>query len=444
YIFTSWQSDSSMTGITSPVYTVMMAMLMTLWTFAGYDGAAHVAEETLDAEHTVPAAIILSILVAGTAGFVLIITLIVVKVDDSIVFDPAGHRNMVLEMLVQMLDEVPAHFQNSGALFAIPVVAAFFCSFQAIANNSRMLYAFARDGGVPLHQWACRVHPRTHAPLGSTAYMVTVAAALSIPMCFNAVVLSLVTSFAALACYTAYMVPVICKLVTGRRNFIPGPFQLPPRLSIANNIVTVVWICTVMVIFTLPGFYPVTLGNCNWSGPMLLGVVLLLVAWYYLPIYGARGWFRGPRPNLGQFQDVLPSNLARAASDKPHADDPPLMQHQTLSGLTEAAEEEEEEAAVAAVAAALTAGTVSTGSGGSAVGRDSNDPLTGDPSNHSCAHNCRGSSSRARRYCDAEGGGGTSGATSVVADAMRDPSSFGHHGRRTPTAVRVAPDISER
>ncbi|GLI70884.1 hypothetical protein VaNZ11_015906 [Volvox africanus] len=462
YIFTSWQPDTSTSGITSPLYNVMMGMLMTVWTFTGYDGAAHVSEETLDAEHTVPTAILLSISGAGIAGFILMTTLIVVKADDSITFDPSGHSNMVLEMLKQMLDKVPSQFRSSGALFSIPVVAAFFCSFQAVANNSRMLYAFARDGGVPLHQWARRVHPRTHAPLGSTAYMVTIAAALSIPMCFNALVLSLVTSFAAIACYSAYVVPVICKLVTGRRNFIPGPFKLPPRLSIANNIVTAVWVCAVLVIFTLPGFFPVVLENCNWSGPMMLGVVLLLVAWYHLPVYGAKGWFRGPRPNLGQFQDVLPSDAVRAARNKPLTDNAPSdqqqqHQQQRLTELTEAMEEEEEEAAasVAAAAAATAAGVavaadasrggaVATDLVALAVGRDGNDLLKGEPTNHSRARSCRASSSRSRWDCDAEGGGGASSAAAVIADVMKDECRFGRLRSGNATADLVGPDVSGR
>lgn len=61
------------------------------------DGSAHVSEETLGAEHNVPIAILLSSLGSGLAGFLFMMTMVVIKVDDSIVFDP--NNNMVLQIL---------------------------------------------------------------------------------------------------------------------------------------------------------------------------------------------------------------------------------------------------------------------------------------------------------------------------------------------------------
>ncbi|EFJ43640.1 hypothetical protein VOLCADRAFT_96197 [Volvox carteri f. nagariensis] len=366
YVFTSWQSDSTLTGITSPLYTVLLGILMAQWSFTGYDGAAHVAEETLHAELVVPAAMLLSILGAGLCGFVLMLTLVVVKVDESIKFDPSGQDNMVLKMLVQMLDGVDVPFSSSGALFAMPIVGTYFCSFQALANNARMLYAFARDGGVPLSQLAARVHPGSRAPVWANVYMVAAAAALSIPMCFNSVVFSAVTSFAVLACYVAYLVPVVFKPFTHRLTS-----EVRPSLSCANNVLTVLWLCTVLVLFVLPATYPVSLQNCNWSGPMVLGVVALLLLWYYFPVYGAKTWFKGPRANLGQFRDVLPSEMTTsggeaAAALRCTADKQP-QRHQRLVEVAELAEEEEEEeeaveaADAVAAAAAVVAAVASVG-----------------------------------------------------------------------------------
>ncbi|PNH06563.1 Amino-acid permease BAT1 [Tetrabaena socialis] len=177
-----------------------------------------------------------------------------------------------------------------------------------------MMYALARDDGVPLAAFAKRLQPRTRAPVYAVLYMLFLTGLLSAPMCFNEFIFPAITSFAVVACYVAYALPVACKLWTRRRFFLPGPFYLGPTLSFANNCVTLVWVGTVTVLFTLPQFYPVTARNMNWSGPLLGLAVALALAWYYFPRYGSRNWYIGPITNLGQFKDVLPSDTARAAA----------------------------------------------------------------------------------------------------------------------------------
>ncbi|GFR51275.1 hypothetical protein Agub_g13583 [Astrephomene gubernaculifera] len=322
YMFTSWQAQPEVTGISGPVYTTLVGLLMSQSCYIGYDGAAHLAEETFHAETNVPRAILHTCVGMGVAGFAFLLTMISVKLDVATLLDPGNEThgtNVVLQILIEIAKSYG--YKNSGvALFSIPIVAAFFCSYQSIANNSRMLYAFARDDGVPLANYAKRVHPRTKAPVYAVLYMVLLSGLLATPMCFNAYVFPAILSFAVAGCYLAYALPVICKLSTGRRFFLPGPFFLGPRLSYINNIVSSVWVLAMTVTFCLPQFYPVTLINLNWSAPILGVALVSFLGWYYLPRYGARHWFIGPRANLGQFKDELPSERARKAVEKEAAE----------------------------------------------------------------------------------------------------------------------------
>ena len=54
-----------------------------------------------------------------------------------------------------------------------------------------------------------------------------------------------------------------CRLLTGTRYFLPGPWYLGPRLSYINNIITVLYVTTVVVTFTLP---QVRLRGCHAVG----------------------------------------------------------------------------------------------------------------------------------------------------------------------------------
>ncbi|GLI61374.1 hypothetical protein VaNZ11_003738, partial [Volvox africanus] len=317
YVYTSWQPHHEYTGISSPVYTVLVGLLMQQWTLTGYDGAAHIAEETQHAEVNVPRAILLAILAVGITGYAFVLSLLFVRLDYQLLMDPANETdggNVVLQILIEITKSTYGSASAGVALFTIPIVGTFFCSYQSIANNSRMLYAFARDKGVPLASFAKLVHPRTKAPIFGVAYMVVLTALLAAPMCYNDFVFPAVTSFAVVGCYLAYSLPVLCKVTTGVRCFLPGPFHLGPRLSYVNNVVSLLWVGTVTVLFTLPQIYPIKPINMNWSAPILGLAMAFALGWYYFPKYGAKKWFIGPRANLGQFNDELPSAAAHGAA----------------------------------------------------------------------------------------------------------------------------------
>ncbi|GLC71376.1 hypothetical protein PLESTF_001108800 [Pleodorina starrii] len=323
YMYTSWQPHHEETGISSPVYTVLVGLLMQQWTLTGYDGSAHIAEETLHAEVNVPRAILLTILGVGASGYAFTLSLLCAAVSEP-PGEETGGANVVLQILIDVTKAVYGSTAGGVALFSIPIVGTFFCSYQSIANNSRMLYAFARDNGVPLARFAKRVHPRTQAPVYGVLYMLVLTTLLATPMCFNAFVFPAVTSFAVVGCYLAYALPVLCKLSTGVRYFLPGPFHLGPRLSYANNLVSLCWVGTVTVLFTLPQWYPITLINMNWSAPILGLAVGLSLGWYYFPKYGAKHWFIAPPPpaaaRLSRVFEKDPDPAERSASASASAD----------------------------------------------------------------------------------------------------------------------------
>ena len=57
-------------------------------------------------------------------------------------------------------------FGKSWAIFALIIVmgAQFFCGMASITTNSRMIYAFSRDGAVPGHRWWHSINKRTRTP----------------------------------------------------------------------------------------------------------------------------------------------------------------------------------------------------------------------------------------------------------------------------------------
>ena len=134
---------------------------MAQYTFTGYDASAHMTEETHD---------------ASTAG-------------------PEGHRPVHLDVLDRRLRAAPRlHLRHpvvrrgphsptgappaqilldalgatAGKLLLLVVIGAqLFCGMASVTANSRMIYAFSRDGALPFsHVWHT-VSPRTRTPVAA-------------------------------------------------------------------------------------------------------------------------------------------------------------------------------------------------------------------------------------------------------------------------------------
>ena len=54
----------------------------------------------------------------------------------------------------------------------IVIGAMFFCGTFSVTSNSRMMYAFARDGGIPGHKFFHKVDPKTQSPVRTGALVV--------------------------------------------------------------------------------------------------------------------------------------------------------------------------------------------------------------------------------------------------------------------------------
>jgi amino acid transporter len=75
YVFAKVNISSDSTGITSPVYSVILAWLVSQYSLYGYDAAAHLTEETRNADRNGPLAILSSIGMISIFGWAFILAL---------------------------------------------------------------------------------------------------------------------------------------------------------------------------------------------------------------------------------------------------------------------------------------------------------------------------------------------------------------------------------
>lgn len=271
------------TGFGSGFYVVLIGLLMAQYTFTGYDASAHMTEETHDASTAGPKGIVRSIWTSWIAGFVLLLGFTyAIQSYDKELGSPTGAPPAQI-----LLDAVGA---TGGKLLLLVVIGAqLFCGMASVTANSRMIYAFSRDGALPFsHIWHT-VSPRTRTPVAAVWLAALGALVLGLPYLINVTAYAAVTSIAVIGLYIAYVVPTLLRLRRGD-DFRRGPWHLG-RWSRPVGIVAVVWVAVITVLFMLPQVSPVTWETFNYAPVAVLAVLGFAAAWWFA---SARRWFLNP------------------------------------------------------------------------------------------------------------------------------------------------------
>ncbi|MDP1826756.1 MAG: amino acid permease [Archangium sp.] len=248
----------------------LAGLLQAAWTFTGYDASAHASEETKDAARNAPKGILLAIIASAIAGYVMLIVITLAIGDLPATLAAKNPFIFVLEGALGGL---------GTALVWVAVGAMWFCGLASITSNSRMLYAFARDGGLPFSYLLARVSPRWQTPHVG----VWVSACVAFALALFASALSVMAALSTVALYASYGLPVFLALLARRKGWPrTGPWTLG-KYGAAINVVAVVWIVFMVVVMSLPpnGLAGITFGST---------CALLLVVWFG----GMRKYFAGP------------------------------------------------------------------------------------------------------------------------------------------------------
>jgi amino acid permease (GABA permease) len=272
------------TGWGSTFYVALLGLLLAQYTFTGYDASAHMTEETHDAARSGPRGIVMSIVVSLVAGWVLLIGLtFAIQSYDGAVGSATGVPPAQI-----FIDAVGA--TGGKLLLLVAIGAQLFCGMSSVTANSRMIYAFSRDGALPASALWHRINPRTRTPTNAIWLAAGGAFVLGLPYLFNATAYAAVTSIAVIGLYIAYVAPTFLRLRRGDA-FERGPWHLG-RWSRPIGTVAVVWVLIITVLFMLPTTSPVTAETFNYTPIAVVAVLGFAGIWW---LVSARKWFTGPK-----------------------------------------------------------------------------------------------------------------------------------------------------
>ncbi|WTK12691.1 amino acid permease [Streptomyces sp. NBC_01525] len=283
------------TGFTHAIYGGMLGLLVTSWTFTGFDGSFHMSEETVKATVNAPRGIMRAISCSALTGLILMLALVYAIKDY-------GHAASAGAPPVQIL--IDALGPGTAKLLLLIVIGAMlFCGLANMTSNTRQIFAFSRDGAMPGSRWWHSVSARTRTPVKAVWLAAACPLVLVLPGWWSHTAFTAVVSVNVVGLFLAYGVPIFLRLRLD--DFQPGPWNLG-RFGKPVAFIAVTWIVISNVLFMLPQASPITAESFNYA-PIALAVVLVIATvWWFAT---ARRRFQGPvsygRPDEVAAMDLI-------------------------------------------------------------------------------------------------------------------------------------------
>ena len=254
------------------VFPFLLGLLLAVYTITGFDASAHTSEETRDAAKTVPKGIVSSVVYSVIFGYILICTFVLVLPDI-----PTGVKNG-FGFFAELLKTLPPTLQLVLGLSIFLV--NYLCGLACLTSTSRMMFAFARDGGLPASNLLRTVHPSLKTPVAA----VWVSAILAVAATLYAAAFSVLAVGCAVFLYISYIMPVAAGILAeGKTWKHKGPFNLGGASKLIG------------VLAVIGGGFLVIVGIQPPNEKVLYVTIFMLVVmaifWF---VFGESNRFKGP------------------------------------------------------------------------------------------------------------------------------------------------------
>jgi amino acid transporter len=250
-------------------YGFVLAALLPLYCFIGWEGAADLAEETVDPRKVTPFAMIRANYVSVGASLFMIIGFLIAI--------PSGIGNLLGQPKNALVYIFQSHFGvfAAGILQVTVFLAIFSCVLANTVVATRLTFALSRDKMLPGSGVLGRVNKTTHTPVWSITLVGLVAIGINL---LSAGIAANVVSICSVAYYFIYLLTVGGAVYSHLNNRIPegqpGHFSLG-RWFLPVALTAVVYSGGVIFIALAPQ-------EGHVAAKYLLGAEIVGLLWYLL------------------------------------------------------------------------------------------------------------------------------------------------------------------
>lgn len=285
----------------------MVGLIGLVFAFVGADAAVHMSEEITRANVNVPRSIVTSVCVNGLMGLcVLLATLFGIGDVDAALTTATGYP------FIEIFQQATGNNAGGIGMSAIIVVMVLAATIGFVATSSRMIWAFARDQGLPFSGFLGKVHQGTSIPLRAVLVTTVIAILLALINLGSAVILNNIFSLSIAGFYSTYFAAIGLLLWRRLRGDIKephevsetamildihsgqlawGPWRLKGWFGIAVNAFACVYLIVILFFSSWPPYYQPTPAQMNYSIVVVAAVLLWSVIYY---ITWGKGRYNGP------------------------------------------------------------------------------------------------------------------------------------------------------
>lgn len=262
-----WPTNSSI------VVAFLLGLLLVCYTITGFDASAHTSEETRDAARNVPRGMWQSVFWSFLFGYFMVSTFVLVMPSVK----EGAAQGFGVFLWLMNASRMPAIVRS--LLFVGIVVANYLCGLAALTSTSRMMYAFARDDGLPSSKALSGVSVTYRTPVMA----IWVSAGLALAATLYADAFFVLAAGSAVLLYISYAMPVAAGLLAEGKTWTQkGPFNLG---ALSKPIAVLAIVGALVLAWT--GFQP---PNDKVFYATIGLIVFLVILWFALE----RRRFQGP------------------------------------------------------------------------------------------------------------------------------------------------------
>jgi len=282
-----------------------IGLIGSVFAMFGCDAAVHMSEEVSNADVTVPWSMLLTTLFNGAFGWGIVIAVLFVTVDvEAVLQSPTGLLGFPY---MQIFYQSTGSMAGATAMITIILVMTVCGTIASLATASRLIWAFARDRGLPFSRHVSKVQIGTSIPIYAVIIASSVACIIGLINLGSSAAFNDVISLSVSSLYASYIITegfLLYRRVTGGINprnainntskpgqLVWGPFHLPGIFGILVNLFAVCFGVIIFVFSFFPVATPVEAVTMNFS-VLMTGSVIMFAIFYY--IVWARKVYKGP------------------------------------------------------------------------------------------------------------------------------------------------------
>lgn len=263
--------------------------------YIGVDSTTHLSEEIRRPGKNIPIVMIVSTLWAILINTIFTLA-ILFRVDSFLAIGSAA-----LPIQEAMKQAIP----SDGAILFLLIWLNFVfvsCVPGCILTTGRLLWAFARDNGLPYSPFFSRVDEKYKVPVEASVLSAVFAIFYGLIYIGSTVAFNTFISTSILFAFFSYAIPQGILVLVGRDSLPERYFDLGKVFGTFTNIFSVVFMMLYAVLFCFPLSIPTTVVSMNYVSVVLVGGMgFITILWF---VGGKRKTFSGPDIQMGVLHAV--------------------------------------------------------------------------------------------------------------------------------------------